>query len=500
MSIQDLLSKARPTDIALFGAGRPPLTYGDLRSQAERIRATLRRAGFKGEDRIAIVLPNGPELAAAFLCIAGEAAVAPLNPAYSLSEFRFAFQDMSVAALATIPGFCRAAEDAAESLGLPKLSLTSSDAEPAGTFQLEGELGGDRTRSSAAAEKPFALLLHSSGTTARPKLVGLAEEGLCASAHSIASALELTTEDRALNIMPLFHIHGLVGCLLSSLTAGASVYCSSGFNALQFARWVRDAQPTWYSAVPTMHQALLGRTREIVPAMARPFRFIRSSSAHLQTRVWVELEAQFGCPALNAYGMTEASHQIATNPLPPGERRHGSVGQSTGTEIRILDESGDAQSAGVTGEIAIRGASIISEYLQPVEANQTAFTDGWLRTGDQGFVDDDGYVSITGRFKELINIGGEKISPAEIDAVLMQHPAVSQAVTFGAKCESRGERICAAVVLGGEATQSELKTFVRDRLARFKTPSVVLIVDEVPKGPTGKIQRIGMARRLGLET
>lgn len=248
-----------------------------------------------------------------------------------------------------------------------------------------------------------------------------------------------------------------------------------------------------------MHQALLRRADEIRPCMMRPLRFIRSSSAHLDTRVWHSLEETFGCPALNAYGMTEAAHQIATNPLPPAERRYGSAGPAAGPEIGIVDDRGVFQPPGVTGEVAIRGASVIGQYIHPAEANATAFTNSWLRTGDQAVADPQGYIFITGRLKELINIGGEKVSPAEIDAVLMQHPAVTQAVTFGARCDSRGERICSAVVLDREATETELRNFVRERLARFKTPSTVLTLTEIPKGPTGKIQRIGMARRLGLE-
>ena len=499
MLIETLLSQSASTDIALLAPGRSPLSYGGLILQIERTRAALRLYGFERHDPIALVLPNGPELASAFLSISAAGAVAPLNPAYSIDEFRFYMADIGAAALATLPGFCPASEQAAESLGVPVLSLSISAIEPAGIFNIEAS-GRPRARTpSKVDDRNFALLLHSSGTTARPKLVGLTHANLCVSARSIAKSLRLDPEDRTLNIMPLFHIHGLIGCLLSSLSAGASVYCAPGFNALQFGRWLRDAGPTWYSAVPSMHQALLGRSAEVLANLGQPLRFIRSSSAHLETRVWRGLESSFGCPVLNAYGMTEASHQIATNPLPPGERRYGSAGQPAGPEICILNKSGTVQPPGHTGEIAIRGNSVIQSYVQPAEANLTAFSNGWLRTGDQGLLDADGYVSITGRLKELINIGGEKISPAEIDAVLMQHPAVHQAVTFGAKCSSRGERICSAVVLEEEATELDLKNFVRERLARFKIPSTVLIVDEIPKGPTGKVQRIGMAGRLGLE-
>jgi len=498
--IEELIATPASGNVALLAPGRKPLTYSGLRRQADRTRAALRNLGFRQEDRISIVLPNGPELAAAFVSVSIAATAAPLNPAYSIDEFRFYLGDIGASALATIPGFCPAAEQAAASLGIPVLWVAYSSSEAAGTFSIQsGQKRFETGRCEAGAGAGPALLLHSSGTTSRPKLIGLTQQNLCASARSIAGCLGLVPGDRALNIMPLFHIHGLVGCLLSSLSAGASIYCTSGFDALKFGRQMRDAEPTWYSAVPSMHQALLGRAGEVVPQMVRPLRFVRSSSAHLDTRVWRGLESVYECPALNAYGMTEAAHQISTNPLPPGERRYGSAGLAAGPEVAIVDDRDKLQPPGMTGEIAIRGVSVIRQYLQPTEVNRTAFANGWLRTGDQGAIDADGYVSITGRLKELINVGGEKISPAEIDAVLMQHPAVVQAVTFGARCDSRGERICAAVILDRETTVAELKGFVRERLARFKTPSTVLMLSEIPKGPTGKIQRIGMARRLGLE-
>ncbi|HYO83618.1 MAG TPA: AMP-binding protein [Bryobacteraceae bacterium] len=500
MLIEGLIANGAAADLALLAHERPPMTYSGLRLQVDRTRAVLQRLGFRQEDRIAVVLPNGPELAAAFLSISAASGVAPLNPNYSVDEFRFYLGDLGAAALATVPGFCPAAEKAAQSLGIRLLGLRASSTAPAGTFSVEADQQARVTNQPRAEERGrLALLLHSSGTTARPKLVGLKHENLCASAGSVAATLRLTPDDRTLNIMPLFHIHGLVGVLLSSLSAGASVYCSPGFNALQFGRWMRDAQPSWYSAVPSMHQALLLRAGEIERYMARPLRLIRSSSAHLDTQVWKRLETQFGCPALNAYGMTEAAHQIASNPLPPGERTYGSAGLPAGSEVAIVDERCQFQPHSTTGEIAIRGVNVIGRYLHPVEANSTSFVDGWLRTGDQGVMDANGYVFITGRLKELINIGGEKVSPAEIDAVLMQHPAVTQAVTFGAACASRGERICAAVVVDSDTSEPELKRFVRERLASFKTPSTVLMVAEIPKGPTGKIQRIGMAKRLGLE-
>lgn len=493
------MSAATSRAIALLAPGRKPLTYGDLEDQREKTQRSLKELGAAASHRLAVVLPNGPELATAFLSISNVAGFAPLNPAYSLPEYQFYLEDLQASALITIPGFCPNVETAAQSLGIPLVALTFDSSDRAGVFRLDGTKFL-RTEPEAQGKGAFALLLHSSGTTARPKLVGLTHANLGASARSIAETLRLSPEDRGLNIMPLFHIHGLIGSLLSSLSAGSSVYCSPGFDALRFSKWMVESEATWYTAVPSMHQALLGRSEDIVPKVrGGALRFIRSSSAHLHTRIWQDMESRFSCPVLNAYGMTEGAHQIASNPLPPLERRYGSVGFAAGPEVAILDASGKPQSPGHKGEVCVRGKSVTSGYLVPADANLTAFSNGWFRTGDEGVLSSDGYLSLTGRLKELINCGGEKISPAEVDAVLMQHPAVVQAVTFAASSESRGERVCAAVVLNGDVSEMDLKRFARERLAAFKTPSRVLIVSEIPKGPTGKMQRVGMATRLGLE-
>jgi acyl-CoA synthetase (AMP-forming)/AMP-acid ligase II len=277
------------------------------------------------------------------------------------------------------------------------------------------------------------------------------------------------------------------------------VHCSPGFNALRFFKWLHESSATWYTAVPTMHQMILARGDE--RSNSSGVRFVRSSSAHLHTNIWRELENRFDCPVLNAYGMTEASHQVSSNPLPPAIRKYGTVGISNTTEYVILNEQGAVQPQGVAGEVAILGNAVTAGYLVPEEANKTAFSNGWFRTGDSGVIDTDGYLTLTGRLKEIINCGGEKLSPAEIDEVLMAHPSVASALSFGASCPVMGERVCAVVVLhsGRAATESDLKAFVRDRLAKFKVPKRVVITDEIPRGATGKMQRIGMAQRLGLE-
>jgi acyl-CoA synthetase (AMP-forming)/AMP-acid ligase II len=301
--------------------------------------------------------------------------------------------------------------------------------------------------------------------------------------------------------MPLFHIHGLVAALLASLRAGAGVVCTPGFNAPGFLDLMAEFRPTWYTAVPTMHSAILNRAEaQQNAAGSHALRFIRSSSAALPRATLDRLEKTFGVPVVEAYGMTEAAHQMASNPLPPGVRKPGTVGRAQGPEISVLDAQGRFVHSGNRGEIAIRGSNVTSGYARNEAANATAFTNGWLRTGDEGSLDDDGYLTILGRLKEVINRGGEKVSPLEVDEVILAHPAVAQAVTFGAKDAVLGEDVAAAVVLRPDMDVSErqLREFVAARLAPFKVPRRVLFMPAIPTGPTGKMQRIGLADRLGV--
>jgi acyl-CoA synthetase (AMP-forming)/AMP-acid ligase II len=346
-----------------------------------------------------------------------------------------------------------------------------------------------------------ALVLHTSGTTSRPKIVPLLQRNVLATARHITETLALTPDDVCLNIMPLFHIHGLMAATLSSLAAGAQVCCTPGFNALKFFAWLDEVKPTWTTAVPTMHQAILSRAGRNQEILARSrLRFIRSSSASLPPQVMAELEKTFRAPVLESYGMTEAAHQMAANPLPPRPRKPGSVGIAAGPEIAIMDEKGNILPKGEIGEIVIRGPNVTSGYEANAEANAKAFTNGWFRTGDQGLLDEEGYLRLTGRLKELINRGGEKISPLEVDEVLMDHPAVQQVVTFAIPHDKLGEEVGAAVVLreGKTATDRELRDFAATRLADFKVPKKIVLVAEIPNGATGKLARIGLAAKLGL--
>ncbi|MFC2099380.1 AMP-binding protein [Candidatus Bipolaricaulota bacterium] len=348
-----------------------------------------------------------------------------------------------------------------------------------------------------------ALILYTSGTTARPKRVPLTHANLVKSAGNVSTGLALSSSDRCLNVMPLFHIHGLVAGLLAPLVSGGSVVCAPGYNGAQFLDWLEVHHPTWYTAVPTIHQSLLSEmdARGIEEATRHTLRLIRSSSSSLPIHVMTALEDRFGVPVIEAYGMTEASHQIATNPLPPDVRKPGSVGRALGVDVGVLNPNQQPQPANTEGEIVIRGETITSGYEGNSEANAYAFVGGWFRTGDAGYVDNDGYVTLTGRMKEMINRGGEKIAPRDIDEALLEHPAVARAVAFGIPHPTLGEDVAAAVVLRDETTASEaeLRSYLLDRLAPFKVPSRFVFVDRLPTGATGKPQRIGLAETLARE-
>ena len=374
----------------------------------------------------------------------------------------------------------------------------------AGTFEFMGDgPGGPALRGGMAEKDDIALVLHTSGTTSRPKIVPLAQRNICASARNIRRTLRLTDVDRCMNVMPLFHIHGLMAATLAPLSAGGSIFCTPGFNALRFFAWLDEARPTYYTAVPTMHQAILSRARGNREILERArLRFVRSSSSSLPPQVMAELEEVFGAPVVEAYAMTEAAHQMTCNPLPPGERKPGTVGVAAGPEVLIMYAAGALLPAGSVGEVVIRGTNVTDGYENNPEANATAFSDGWFRTGDQGVMDGEGYLTITGRLKEIINRGGEKISPREVDDVLMDHPAVQQVVTFAVPHPKLGEEVAAAVVLreGMDATPQDVRDFAMTRLAAFKCPKTIVILDEIPKGPTGKLQRIGLADKLGIRS
>ena len=501
-SLIQLMATAADTAVAIKAPGRPALTHGGLRALTQRTLGLLNAQGVGRNDRLAIVLTNGPEMATCFLSAACGVATAPLNPAYRADEFEFYLSDLNAKALVVEHDSTSPAIAVAQKLGVRLIDLWPGEA--AGDFTLrprDGAPGTPVAHAGPAQPDDISMVLHTSGTTSRPKIVPLSQRNLCTSAANIARTLQFKPGDIGLNIMPLFHIHGLIAGVLAPLAAGSQVFCTPGFNALKFFGWMDEAHPTWYTAVPTMHQAIVGRAGKNRDIIGRhPLRFIRSSSSSMPPQVIRELEEAFGAPLIEAYGMTEATHQMASNPLPPAVRKPGSVGLPAGPEMAIMAEDGHLLPRGAVGEIVIRGGNVTAGYESNAKANAEAFTAGWFRTGDQGTMDADGYISLTGRLKEIINRGGEKISPREVDEVLMDHAAVAQVVCFGMPHAKLGEEVAAVVVLreGATATERELQDFVSQRVADFKVPKKILFMAEIPKGATGKLQRIGLAAKLGL--
>lgn len=501
MNFQDLLQSGADDAPALSAPGRTPMSYGALRRLVADTGQALNQAGIGRNDRVAIVLPNGPVMAACFLAVASAAASGPLNPAYRIDEFEFYLADLQAKALIVEQGSTSPAVEAANKLGIRVIELVCPDDAPAGQFGFAALPAAPCSQAGPSQADDVAMVLHTSGTTSRPKRVPLSVANLCASAGHIAATLGFTPQDTGLNIMPLFHIHGLMAGLLAPLSAGSQVFCTPGFNALRFFKWMDEARPSWYTAVPTMHLAIATRGKHNAEVLARhQLRFVRSSSSAMPPQLIQQLETMFRAPLVESYGMTEAAHQMACNPLPPATRKPGTVGRAAGPEIRIRGEDGGFLAAGEIGEVVIRGPNVTVGYENNPKANDEAFDNGWFRTGDQGVLDDEGYLSITGRLKEIINRGGEKVSPREIDEILLDHVSVAQVVVFGAPHKRLGEEVAAMVVLheGHECTERELQQFVAQRVAGYKVPKKILFVDELPKGATGKLQRIGLAQRIGL--
>jgi len=492
-TLNRILERGQGDDLAIDVPGGTRLTYRELREQVAAVADELSRMGLGRGDRIALVLPNCVEAIVLFVAVATVGTAAPLNPAYKEDEFRFYLEDVDARALVVPPGQAAAARRAIPSGAI----LVEASLDEAGSIRLESETPRDESRSAGGpADEDIALVLHTSGTTSRPKLVPLRQRNLFASARSIADTYRLAPDDVALCVMPLFHIHGLMASTMATLASGGAVVLPAKFDPMTFWPVVHEHSATWYSAVPTIHQMLLMRNRGERPPGSAKLRFIRSSSSALSPETMRQLELRFGAPVLEAYGMTEASHQMASNPLPPGDRRPGTVGVGTGVQIGIMDEGQAMLPSGVHGEVVIQGPSVTDGYANNAEANAKSFTAGWFRTGDQGTLGPEGYLTLIGRLKEMINRGGEKIAPREIDDALLQHPAVGEAVAFGCPHPTWGEEVAAAVVLKGEASEKEIIAFARERLADYKVPKKLYIVDQIPRTATGKIQRRTVADAL----
>jgi acyl-CoA synthetase (AMP-forming)/AMP-acid ligase II len=494
-------AKRVPDAPAILAPDRAPLTYGRLYQHIDKMGRTLRALGIGRRDRVAVALPNGPELAVAILTVEASAVCAPVNPAYGAEELDRYFADLLPRALIIQAGIDSPARRVAASRDIRLLELSPAIDSEAGLFTLSSD------SASVPSDQPVspgdvARLLPTSGTTSRPKIVPQTHANLCASAYATAAALALTEADRCLNILPLFHGHGLNATVVASLAAGASVVCTPGFDANRFFEWLTLFEPTWYSAVPTMHQAILAQAQHHSDRLAKHrLRFVRSSSASLAPTTFADLERAFEAPVIEWYGMTEvASSPIACNPLPPRPRKAGSVGIPVDLDVAIMDEHGALLPCGQTGEIVVRGASVMVGYDGDARATAAALAGDWFRTGDLGHFDDDGYLFLTGRIREMINRGGEKVAPREVDEVLLEHPAVAEAVTFAVPHATLGEDVGAAIVLRPDAaaTPQDIRRFATGRIADFKVPRQIVFVGQMPKGPTGKVQRIGLAAKLGI--
>jgi len=489
--LQDLLAcygRTAPGRNAILAPGQGPVAYGALWARANDTVRGLRSLGVRRGDRVAVVLPNGPEAAVALIAVAAGAVCVPLNPGFTAEEWRHYFGVLRLSALLTRADIDSASREVADTLGIPVIDLLPQPSE--GAFGIHSPTKRAIAGGELASSTDDAFILLTSGTSSRPKMVPLTHAAVCRSAHNVGATLALAPQDRLLNVLPLFHVHGLVSGLVAALAAGSSVVCTPGFDPAAFFGWLKEFRPTWYTAVPAIHRAVLSAAGG-AKSGAEPssLRIIRSASSSLGSDVTGELEALFSVPIIDTYGMTEAASQIAANPI--GRRKPGSVGQSAGAEIAIMDREGRRLPPGKRGEIGLRGPTITRGYDNDAVATEAAFRDGWFRTGDLGYLDRDGYLFIVGRIKDIINRGGQKVAPAEVEQVLLGHPEVVDAAAFSVPHKRLGEDVAAAVVLrqGAKASARSLRDFARERLARYKVPGLIHLVPEIPKGPAGKINR-----------
>ena len=495
--VKNIFSNQKDNNIALTSEDNSPMLYKDLKALANKISRQLSGNNISNKDRAAIILPNGPYMASSFLAISSYMSAAPLNPNYKADEYEFYLNDLKPKIVLVEQNSSNEVVSIAKKLKIPVCEIKIKKNQPTGFF----DLFNNESDYNEPEENDEALVLHTSGTTSRPKIVPLTNKNIYSSSLNISKSLNLLEKDHCLNIMPLFHIHGLIAIIASSMKSGASVCASNGFNALKFLELAKSEKITWYSGVPTMHQTIMLRAeKNLELAKNLKLRLVRSSSASLPPAVFEKLNKVFNCPVIEAYGMTEATHQMTSNPLPPKKQKAGFVGIPAGPEVAIMNDNNQIMKNSEIGEICIKGNNVTSGYENNPEANESSFSNGWFRTGDQGFFDKDGYLKISGRLKEIINKGGEKISPLEVDNVLMDHPSIEQAVCFGYEDKMLGEDIAAAIVLveDRQASEAEIKAFAAESLAKFKIPKTIVFLDEIPKGATGKLQRIGLAEKLDL--
>jgi len=495
-------ARRSPGAPALLEPGFAPLTYARLVDHFEAMVSGLRAQGVGRGDRVALLLGNGAMMATALMAIGAGATCVPLHPQLSAPEVERLFAGQRVRALVTDTQLASPALEVARRLQLPIVEVSAAATGEAGAFRVSSATAGPAPVLDAEAED-LAIVLTTSGTTAEPKAVRYTHHDLVYFVTDIAERLQLGPGDRCLNVMPLFHSHGLFVALLASLAAGGSVICTRGlFFVPDFFRWLKEEQPTWYTAVPTVQKSILSKAAEHRDEIAScKLRLVRAASASLSSEVATELERTFNAPVIETYGMTEVLGWLAHTPLPPQVRKPGSVGIAGGHTIGILAPDGSLLPRGQVGEFAIQGQDRVIAYekdgvIEPIPLT----SDGWFRTGDQAYQDEDGYVFITGRTKELINRGGEKVSPSEVERVLKEHAGIAEAVVFPVASPSIGEEVgCALIVRPGVVLTSEdVRSFVSGKLAPYKVPRMIAFTAEIPKGPTGKYQRLTLAADLGL--
>ncbi|MEX3008953.1 AMP-binding protein [Hoeflea sp. TYP-13] len=499
-TVRDLLdsrAKHAPNAVShIFAHDGSTLTWAQLRHKAKNISDTLTAMGIKKGESVALCLPNSR---LAILCLFGVfyggfratplnlvAGPEALGYALSHSKSRFAFvghgqAELFEAALRAVPSDVTA--------------ITVSD-------RINWPDVGDWVPQHDVAGNDHALLMYTSGTTGRPKGVLHSHAGLLAGGWNTSLAHGLTADDRALCVLPFFHINGLCVTLIAPLVSGGSVVVCKKFSNSRF--WDQCAQfdVTWFSVVPTIISHILHSDAEPDGETIAKIRFGRSASSALAPEVHSAFEERFKIPIIETMGLTETAAQILSNPLPPAQRKIGSPGIAFGNEVAIIDEDLKKVANGASGEVAVRGPNVMLEYLDNAEATGNSFTaDGWLRTGDLGHMDEDGYVFITGRLKELIIKGGENIAPREVDEALYGHRDVIEAAAFARPCPRYGQRVEAAVRLrpGSAVSQSELISLCGEKLGVFKSPDRIFVLDELPKGPSGKIQRMKLAEMTASE-
>lgn len=502
--IHKIIESVPPTNRAIAIPDGPTLNYGQLLSAVSEFEKDLAslNTGLGPQDAVSISLPNSLEYTVAFLAITGSALIAaPLNPAYTQSEVEFYVEDMK-SKLILLPQGAASQQSPAIKAALrfgAAVAEVSWNGSKVDIRVVEPYRAGPstKTKTKQPDSSDIALVLHTSGTTGRPKAVPLLHRNILATVRNIVGTYKLSELDTSYLVMPLFHVHGLMAGLLSPLGSGGTVIIPAKFSASVFWKHWLAYGATWYTAVPTIHQVLL---KHPIPTNPAPkIRFVRSCSSSLAPSVFHELEAKLHAPVCEAYAMTEACHQMTSNSLPPDFHRPGTVGVGHGVEVVILDDYDNVLPPNTVGEVSARGPNVTPGYLNNPKANAESFTKGthYFRTGDQGMIDADGMVVLTGRIKELINRGGEKISPIELDSILLSHPAVSEAVSFGAADEKYGQQVNAVVVLSEnkEVSEQELKDYTASKVAAYKVPVKIFFTDVMPKTATGKIQRRIIAQK-----